>query len=275
MDWYYVDAGKQSGPVSEAEIDQLATRGVIQGETLVWHEGMQNWLPFKQVKPSAVTATAPMPAATPPGPAALGTAPVASAPSGTEVVCAQCGRIFPRENTIQYGSSFVCTTCKPAFVQKLKEGALAPAAVGGMNYAGFWIRFGAKFIDGLVFMVLLIPIALVFGFGMSAQMKRGQPPGFAGIGLQFGVQFVFMFASVAYTTFFHGKWGATLGKMACGLRVVTAEGHPITYSRSFGRAMAEILSGLICDIGYIIAAFDSEKRSLHDHIASTRVIRVR
>jgi uncharacterized RDD family membrane protein YckC len=63
--------------------------------------------------------------------------------------------------------------------------------------------------------------------------------------------------------------------MACGLKVVTPEGSPIGFGRAFGRAMAEILSGLICNIGYIIAGFDSQKRALHDHIANTRVIRIR
>ena len=29
---------------------------------------------------------------------------------------------------------------------------------------------------------------------------------------------------------------------------------------------------MICYIGYILAAFDDQKRSLHDHICNTRVI---
>lgn len=76
-----------------------------------------------------------------------------------------------------------------------------------------------------------------------------------------------------YTIFFNGRYGATPGKMACKLRVVTADGQPIGYGRATGRFFAEILSGIICNIGYIIAAFDDQKRSLHDHICSTRVIR--
>ena len=63
--------------------------------------------------------------------------------------------------------------------------------------------------------------------------------------------------------------------MALGLKVVTPEGLPISYGRAFGRSAAEILSRLICFIGYIIAGFDQQKRALHDHIASTRVIKVR
>jgi uncharacterized RDD family membrane protein YckC len=80
---------------------------------------------------------------------------------------------------------------------------------------------------------------------------------------------------VLYNGFFLGKFGATPGKMALGLRVVAPDGSSVSYGRSFGRAAAEILSRLICFIGYIIAAFDAQKRALHDHIASTRVIRTR
>jgi uncharacterized RDD family membrane protein YckC len=61
--------------------------------------------------------------------------------------------------------------------------------------------------------------------------------------------------------------------MACSLKVVTADGAPISYARAMGRALSELISGLVCYIGYIIAAFDREKRALHDHIANTRVVR--
>jgi uncharacterized RDD family membrane protein YckC len=61
--------------------------------------------------------------------------------------------------------------------------------------------------------------------------------------------------------------------MACRLKVVTPEGNPISYGRALGRALASILSGMICAIGYIMAAFDEEKRSLHDRICNTRVVK--
>jgi len=56
------------------------------------------------------------------------------------------------------------------------------------------------------------------------------------------------------------------------LKVVMEDGGPVSYGRATGRFFAEILSGMVCYIGYIIAGFDSQKRSLHDHICSTRVI---
>jgi uncharacterized RDD family membrane protein YckC len=76
----------------------------------------------------------------------------------------------------------------------------------------------------------------------------------------------------AYNTYFVGKFGATPGKMACSLKIVMAGGAPVSYGRAFGRTFAEMLSGMTCNIGYLIAAFDEEKRSLHDHICATRVV---
>ena len=115
MDWYYAEAGKQAGPITEAELDALVQSGRISPDTLVWREGMATWQPYREVKPT--------PAAT----AAVAVAPAGSLPpvaaSGEpEVVCAECGRVFPKSNTIQYGTVSVCASCKPIFVQKLKEG---------------------------------------------------------------------------------------------------------------------------------------------------------
>jgi uncharacterized RDD family membrane protein YckC len=84
--------------------------------------------------------------------------------------------------------------------------------------------------------------------------------------LAYAVQFT-------YYVYFISQKGATLGKMLMGVKVVTPTGAPITVGRAAGRYFAQILSGLILCIGFIIAAFDSQKRALHDYICNTRVIR--
>ena len=61
--------------------------------------------------------------------------------------------------------------------------------------------------------------------------------------------------------------------MALGLKVIRSDGARITYGRAVGRFFAENLSGLILCIGYIMVAFDGEKRALHDHICDTRVVK--
>jgi uncharacterized RDD family membrane protein YckC len=61
--------------------------------------------------------------------------------------------------------------------------------------------------------------------------------------------------------------------MAMGLKVVRADGSPVSIGLAFGRYFAKMLSGFILLIGYIMAAFDAQKRALHDMICDTRVIR--
>jgi uncharacterized RDD family membrane protein YckC len=60
--------------------------------------------------------------------------------------------------------------------------------------------------------------------------------------------------------------------MALGLKVTRADGGPISAGLAAGRFFAKYLSFLTFCIGFLIAAFDREKRSLHDHICQTRVV---
>jgi len=84
-------------------------------------------------------------------------------------------------------------------------------------------------------------------------------------GIQIGI-------AMAYEIVLIGKYGATLGKRACKIHVVTADGGKVSYGRAAGRYFAKLLSGFTCLIGYIIAFFDEEKRALHDRICNTRVV---
>jgi uncharacterized RDD family membrane protein YckC len=92
---------------------------------------------------------------------------------------------------------------------------------------------------------------------------------FGAAGLQ---MLVGLLVPAVYTTFFLGRFGATLGKMICRLKVTVPDGDSISYLRAFGRYWAEMLSSIILGIGYLMAAFDREKRGLHDRICATRVI---
>lgn len=264
MNWYYAAGGRQQGPVDDAQLDAMLQSGQVNQDTLLWRDGMANWQPLRQARPSADAPPFVAPAADAGASAGVG-----------EIVCTECGKIFSKDSAIQYGTAWVCAACKPIFLQKLREGATTGSGLlgaAGMRYAGFWIRVAAKFIDHIVMGIVLgIPmLILVFTTGMISQ--QGGQPNFAAIGLQIILQVAGLGFGVAYNTFMHGKYGATLGKMAVGIRVVMADGAPITFMRAFGRAWADILSSMICYIGYIIAGFDAEKRSLHDHICQTRVI---
>ena len=259
MNWYYVSAGQQAGPVDDAQLEELVRTGQVQPDTLVWSEGMANWQPYREVK------AVPAGASAIPEPPLMMTFGVPMA--ANEAVCAECGRIFPVENMIQYGSSRVCAGCKPIFMQKLAEGARI--STGGLNFAGFWLRFGAVLIDWLVLSVVN------FGIGLVVGLTAGQAAGIQSVDQlvrQMVVVMIQLAINISYECIMIGKFGATLGKMACKIKVVRADGSPVGYGLAIGRYFAKMLSGLICLVGYIMAAFDDEKRTLHDRICNTRVI---
>ena len=166
---------------------------------------------------------------------------------------------FSDEELIRIGDVRVCAGCKPIIVQRLREGV---TLAGEMVYAGFWIRFGAKIIDGIILSAIGFVLGLVGALITSHAVVNTI--------FQNTLSFAF---SIAYGTYFLGKYRATPGKMACGLKVVRSDGEQISYARACGRSFAEILSSIILCIGYIIAAFDEEKRALHDRICDTRVIK--
>jgi uncharacterized RDD family membrane protein YckC len=255
MAWYYAEAGKQAGPVEDAQLEQFLQSGRIQPDTLVWREGMANWQPYSQVRAGGAaeggTATA-----------------VAIAPGASnQVVCAECGGVFNAEDTIAYGNARVCAACKPKFIQKLSEGARLN--VNDLAYAGFWTRFAAVLIDGVILFFVNAGIGFVAGVGFASTL-RTPSPGF--IVLQAIVMLINLCIGVGYEVILIGKYGATVGKMACKIKVVTAQGGNVSYLLALGRYFAKMLSGLILGIGYLMAAFDDEKRALHDRICDTRVI---
>jgi uncharacterized RDD family membrane protein YckC len=153
-----------------------------------------------------------------------------------------------------------------------------------LPYAGFWVRFVASLIDGLI---LGIPFLLVFlilfflfgGFRLLARSVPGGPPNAAFIGLIFSWFFIaFAFGLVAQWLYFAGMESsarqATFGKAAMSLRVTGLEGQPLTFGHASGRFFSKLISGMIpFAIGYIMAAFTEKKQALHDMIAGTLVLR--
>jgi uncharacterized RDD family membrane protein YckC len=139
------------------------------------------------------------------------------------------------------------------------------------HYGGFWIRFCARFIDGIILGIVQACIALVF-FGTFGAQFSPRVMQSASIGLRLGFHvFSYAIAIVYEAAFLHYR-GATPGKLALGLKVVRSNGEPLGWGVSVGRYFMQLVSGIILLIGYIMAAFDNEKRALHDRVCDTRVI---
>ena len=208
----------------------------------------------------------------------------AAATPGADVrYCSECGRAVPASQLTSFGNVSVCTQCQPAYSQRL--GGAGQGA--GRRFGGFWIRFLAIVIDGIILwvatFVIRIPLGLLglgAGLGLGdlgrspdpAQALAALPAILSIIGLSIMIQFAL---SLAYEIYFLTTRGATPGKMVLGLKVIRADGGPISTGLAVGRYFAKILSGMILWIGFIIAGFDSEKRAVHDYICGTRVVYTR
>ncbi|HEX9047617.1 MAG TPA: DUF4339 domain-containing protein [Verrucomicrobiae bacterium] len=126
MSWFYESDGKQCGPVSDAELEDLFRRGQVFSQTLVWREGMADWQPLAIARPPTQMFPQ-MPAQQP----------SLAMPTGAR--CAECGRTFPPDELISLNRSLVCAQCKPIFLQRMAEGAPS------LGVAGLW-REGGKLV---------------------------------------------------------------------------------------------------------------------------------
>lgn len=257
MNWHYAEQGQQIGPVDDAQLAELVRLGKVNADTLVWRDGLPDWMPYAQAQaeltnPQEISAT----------PAVAATA------NASEAVCNECGKVFPVDEMIRHGNARICAGCKPVFMQKLSEGA--KIETGDLDYARILTRFAAAVLDGLILGAVNLLIGLVAGLS-AAQAVGIEPKG--AVVLQVVLFVIQLAIGIAYEVTLIGKYGATLGKMACKIKVVTADGGKVSYARALGRYFAKLLSAFTCMIGYIIAIFDKpQRRALHDHICNTRVV---
>lgn len=159
-----------------------------------------------------------------------------------------------------------------------------------VRYAGFWIRGCAIFIDGLLYYAteVLVQLAMGEGWREAAGFADSYPKVGEWSADDWSVFVTIELISMTYFTVMVARYGGTLGKLALRLQVVNVNGQPMSYAGAFRRNLALYLSGLAfvvplpdaimlcllpCLAGFVMAAFDSQKRALHDRICGTRVIR--
>lgn len=185
--------------------------------------------------------------------------------------CSQCGQAVRPSEVVTLSGAAVCAACKPAYLRKLQEGVAAP----GLRYKGFWIRAVEVIVDSACLSVPITPVMIYYFFfptfhEILANQGRPVVPGL--VPGWYWIELGSMLLTIAYNTLMLGRFGATLGDMVIGAKVVTAEGAPIGYGRALARSLMKIVSGLVLGIGYFMAAFDAKKRTLHDRVAGTVVV---
>ncbi len=173
--------------------------------------------------------------------------------------CKQCGAAL-RTTGVQSGAGAVpiggtATATSTATIY----GTPMPTMV---EYAGFWRRFAASIIDGIVL---------------------GAVGGVAGVIIALGLMTGAAGTLALYPLIIVGGWlyfalmessskQGTLGKMALRIIVTDMNGNRISFGRASGRFFAKWLSGVIIYIGYLMIAWTDQKQGLHDMVAGTLVV---
>lgn len=192
--------------------------------------------------------------------------------------CPHCG--FTIEEKVEE-TKFMPGTPAPAkppthgqFTSMAEEGFPFGWSVG--QFAGWWRRFVAWVIldclilgaiGTVVFLVLWGLPTLIFGL---IDQNLAAVGGF--IGLLLGLAGAIV-AYILYVIVPTGKTGMTIGKRIMGIKVVDREGNPPGIGKAFLReSVGKLLSEVIFGLGFILAAFDNQRRAWHDRIAGTYVI---
>ena len=209
--------------------------------------------------------------------------------------CSKCG------SKISATTAF-CSTCGQAIsglvpaipslspVDPNQYAPVVPPSYGGeqfagVAYAGFWLRFVAFLIDGVIsgflFLILLIPLFILTGAGAalgrigSGEDISDEVAAFVGIGFVLGFFVITVGVRWLYYALSESSsWQGTLGKKMLNLTVTDLSGQPISFARASGRYFAKFITNLIpLAIGYILAGFTEKKQAIHDMIAGCLVLR--
>jgi uncharacterized RDD family membrane protein YckC len=208
--------------------------------------------------------------------------------------CSRCGL------RVEEGNRF-CQGCGQEVGAAVAAAPVAASAVtppyagsaqvsAALPYAGFWLRFAAALVDGVILGIpfWLIMVALIFMFGgfgiMIHRIPQGSPPTDPREVIALLAPF-FMAFFLGWLIFMIMQWlyfagmessarQATFGKSVMSLRVTNNDGQRISFGHATGRFFAKIVSGMVpLAIGYIMAGFTEKKQALHDLIAGTLVLK--
>ncbi len=169
------------------------------------------------------------------------------------VFCNQCGEVLG-EKTVHQGQSDETATDNINY----NSNSYYTYYESHNMYAGFWKRFLAALIDGIVLIIIggLISCVLIF-----KDVPNFVPTIFS------------MLLGWLYSAFMESsEYQGTIGKMALHIWVTDLDGNRIGFGRATGRFFGKYLSQLILWIGYMMAGWTQKKQALHDMMAGTLVV---
>jgi uncharacterized RDD family membrane protein YckC len=170
--------------------------------------------------------------------------------------CAKCAHAKADPGTAQPTAS---PYQQPAWSPAVRP--QAPATAADTPKAGFWIRFAAAVVDGIILTIAELAVAAVLAKG--AGLTRDHP----------AIVVANVLIAAGYAIVMIGSRGQTIGMAAVGVMVVKTDGNPPDYAVAVIRYLGTFVSALPCCLGYLWIAFDPNKQAWHDKIANTYVVR--
>jgi uncharacterized RDD family membrane protein YckC len=160
---------------------------------------------------------------------------------------------------------------QPTVNENITQPVQAPDSEKHYRYGGFLTRYIATFIDG----VLVFLVVSAVGFLLATLTSKGDSHSPLYIIANI-LQVLLYVVSPVYTIYFLHKHGATPGKKAMHLQVVSVTHEPLSIGRLVLRELVgKMISGFFGSLGYFWYLFDEKRQAWHDKIAHTIVIDTR
>lgn len=143
----------------------------------------------------------------------------------------------------------------------------APPTMWNAELASFGRRAAAYIVDNILLYV--IQIALWIPAGVTAESSSEDV--FTAVSCASSILSVLLY--LWYYIFLQARSGQTPGKKLMGIRVVSADGGPVSRGRYLVRLIGYWVDGLLLGIGFLLALVDENAQALHDKLSSTYVVR--
>jgi uncharacterized RDD family membrane protein YckC len=188
------------------------------------------------------------------------------------VRCYRCQQHFCRNCVVALRGQYYCAACKGQQVRDIQSGTEA----GVLELASIGRRFGAMWVDGMLALVVMIPLMIVLGVGFAAAGPKAMQNETAMGGMMLVVMVVLVAVVTVYEGLMLSSRGQTVGKMVTGIKVVSPEGRDISRGQAWGRAvLRQIFFSYLALINYLPALMTKQKTAVHDIACKTRVVRAR
>jgi uncharacterized RDD family membrane protein YckC len=206
------------------------------------------------------------------------------------MICPQCGKHYVEDEGVCRLCAVPLRSPRPAAAPVSGLGPVRPPGLDqtlesirqdistidqrSVRPAGFFIRFLASAIDNLLLTLLTLVVAAAAfvilersGTSISSDLDE----------FMRWLWLLFILPNTAlscmYFVYFHAVTGQTVGKLVCGVQVVTAEGNrPLGWWRSIVRYGGYCLSAFFMYIGFLWILVNRRKRGWHDFLAGSVVI---